>query len=103
MSEKEGWYPGKILKGRLRGGISSQKLTLSQIDIMIHDIIRYIDDEKTVERLYRMDSQNPVIREIGAANIFIEIADDEKQHAQQLEALLPKLREKWSEVQQTLV
>lgn len=100
--ELAGKHPS-LVESVVQEALPSQKLTLSHIDITIHDVVRYIDDEKKAERLYRTESQNPVIREIGATNIFEEIADDEKDHAQKLEALLPKLGEKWEEIRRKLV
>jgi rubrerythrin len=101
------WYPGKFIEKLTKGkGILKQEvggLTLSQVDSTIRDIQRYIEDEKRVERLYYMESQNPVIKSINASNILLEISREEKTHAQELEALLPKLKEKWAEIQRGLV
>jgi rubrerythrin len=81
----------------------ASELTLSQIDTTIRDIQRYIEDEKRVERYYYTESENPVIKAINANNIFLEMSKEEKTHAQELEALLPKLKEKWEEVYRKLV
>jgi rubrerythrin len=53
--------------------------------------------------MYYMESQNPVIKAINASELFLEISKEERTHAQELEALLPKLKEKWSEVQRGLI
>jgi hypothetical protein len=79
------------------------ELTLSQIDATIHDVQRYIEDEKKVERIYYAESQNPVIKAINASDLLLEISKEEKTHAQELEALLPKLKEKWAEAQKKLI
>jgi rubrerythrin len=99
---KAGKDPYDILRGPAPAKEWMEKkgfaeVTPSQIDNTISDIQRYIDDEKKVERLYYMESQNPVIKAINASNIFLEISKEEKIHAQELEALLPKLKEKWME------
>ena len=80
------------------------RFTLSHIDMTIRDIQGLIEDEKKADRDYRTQAQNPVIREIEyATQVLLEIADDERRHAQRLEPLLPKLKEKWEEVYQKLV
>jgi rubrerythrin len=100
-----GWYPGKIVERIMGKGLLKQKagLTPSLIDSTIRDIQRYIEDEKRVEQLYYTESQNPVIKAINASDLFLELASEERTHAQELEALIPKLKEKWVEIQGGLV
>jgi hypothetical protein len=95
----EGKVIGRWGAARNWGG----ELTLSQIDATIHDVQRYIEDEKKVERIYYAESQNPVIKAINASDLLLEISKEEKTHAQELEALLPKLKEKWEEAQRKLI
>ncbi|MEM2291667.1 MAG: hypothetical protein QXX41_00155 [Nitrososphaerota archaeon] len=98
------WYPGKFVEEILkkRSYEQSAELTLSQIDMTIRAVQGYIEDEREASRMYYQESQNPVIRAVGASELFLELSRNEKEHLDKLEGLLYRLKEKLAEVQHSL-
>lgn len=92
-------------KGLLKGLIKSspEEFTLSHIDMTIRGIQEFIEDQKKAAQAYYTESQNPVIQAINGSGVLLAISEEERRHAQQLETLLPKLKEKWEEVYRKLV